>query len=333
MIHSLALCDANKLARTRGGHERRESLAPEEYVGKPIRLHDRIHDMYHTGRIVAYRNVDSVPSWGDYQQPPAKDTATSNESLSKYANIEYLIRFPAGRDNRKSTYHHWIRLEEHSLSVGTALVWARITSSQWKPSILWLRTSLALTSTLNPIDRSKMESNIDISKTKHKVCALVRTFGDEIHSVINIRDQCVDLSDADATEQHLHAHPDNVLSFSIARTELAEQSRVQDWFKLKQVNPIGPAVLSSRDYWTLSELYPTRDDNTCTSDKALLLPNIRRGLDRSKLVRMLYRRGYHVSKDGVASLSCSNLPFDNRTIYDLSLNSYPTTRRTVNEDS
>jgi hypothetical protein len=327
MIHSLALCDGNKLARTRGGNERRESLTPDEYVGKPIRLHDRTHDMYHTGRIVAYRNAVSVLSLGEDQPLPtvAKDSTTPTASLPTCTNIEFLVRFPAGKDNRKSTCHHWIRLEEHSLSIGTTLVWARIPSSQWKPSILWLRTSLALIPTLNFTDRSKVESIIDTSKTKHKVCALVRTFGDEIYASINIRDQCVDLADTDATELHLYSHPDNVLLFSIARTELAEQSRVREWFQLKQVDPMGPAVLSSRDYWTLRALYPTQERNKITLDNDLLLPNARHGLDRSKLVRMLNQRGHSMSKDVAASISCSNVAFNDRAIVGICLNNDPTT--------
>ena len=321
MIHSLALCDSTKLARTRGGHERRESLTPEEYIGKPVRLHDRSRDMYHTGRIVAYRNTVSGVSWGNYQPSSSKEKVTPNEAVSKCSNREYLIRFPAGKDHRKSTYHHWIRLEEHSLLVGTTIVWARATSGQWKPSILWLRSSLALIPSINAVERSKMESPIDISKTKHKVCALVRSFGDTINSVINVRDQCVDLSDTDATELHLYSHPDNLLLFSIARTELAEQSRVQDWFQLQQIDPIGPAVLSSRDYWTLPALDPSRDVCTALDTTQLLqLPNIRRSVDRCQLVQMLYRKGYHVSKDVAASISCSNLPFNHRTIAELSWN-------------
>ena len=322
MIHSLALCDGNKLARTRGAHEHRESLTPEEYIGKPIRLHDRNHDMYHTGRIVAFRNAVSLASWGEEQlaSTSSNDTAASIASLSTIPNIEFLVRFPAGKDNRKSTYHHWIRLEEHTLSIGSTLVWARITASQWKPSIIWLRTSLALIPTMNTMDRSNVDSTIDISKTKHKVCALVRTVGDEIYSVINVRDQCVDLSDTDATKQHLYSHPDNMLLFSIARTERAEQSRVQDWFQLKQIDPMGPAVLSSRDYWTLRELYPTPEDKTNTLDMTYLLPNARRSLDRSKLVRMLHQRGYLLSKDDIASISCASKAFNNRTtILDLCL--------------
>ena len=330
MIHSLALCDSTKLARTRGGNERRESLTPDEYIGKPIRLHvhDRYHDMYHTGRIVAYRSATAEFSWGNYQQssPPSTKAATVDESLRGNTSKEYLIRFPAGKDNRKSTYYHWIRLEEHSLSIGTSLVWARSTS-HWKPSILWLRTSLALIPTIHATERSTFESTIDASKTKHKVCALVRAFGEEIYSVINIRDRCVDLSDIVATEIHLSSRPENRLLYSLARTELDEQLRVQGWFKLKQINPIGPTVLSSRDYWSLFDLYPTRDNNPMTFDKPHLLPNIRRCLDRSTLVQMLHRRGYQMPKDTASSITCTNVSFDNRTIAQMSLNADPTVSR------
>jgi hypothetical protein len=349
MIHLLAQCDANKLSRTRGGTERhRESLFPNEYVGKPIRLYDHQHHMYHTGRIVAYRSADT-PYWDTHLSSDATSshgdaimslTVTSKSST----NIEYLIRFPAGIENRKATYHHWIVLEEHALSIGTTMVWARTpTSVQWKPAIIWLRTSLALLIpttlfTTTSISTRKVEMDNNISKTKHKVCALVRTIGDENCTTINVRDQCVDLSDTDAIALHLYSHPDNLLWFSIARTELAEQIRVQEWCKLKQVDPMGPAVLSSHDYMTVSELDLLSSDininnvDTTKSHVAQLLPNVRSGLDRSKILRMLYRRGFHTTKDLGASITCSMNTFQTRTIDDLCFNGMLQSPKKCNSD-
>jgi PHD-finger len=316
MIHSLALCDANhSLARTRGGNERRASLPPSELIGKPVRLFlIKLNEpKYHTGRIVDYREVSNVETRSSSTFSPHKGTSPV---ASPSTNTEFLVRFPAGIDYRKTSHHHWIVLEEHAVSLASTMVWARISTGHWKPASLWLRTGRALISTMKSLPTS---IDAEISKTKHKVCALARAFGDDVFTEVNVRDQCVDLLDRNAVDAH--RRPDNTLPFSLAKTELAEQERVRNWRELKQMDPMGPAVLSSRDYVSLPVLEAYSETSSLVmkskngSSTIAPIPNIRLGLDRSKLLSMLHQRGYNPTKDMAASLSCEILPiFDARTI-------------------
>jgi hypothetical protein len=68
-------------------------------VGKCLRLYCPRGNDYHHGRILSVL--------------PSPDNL----------DIECLVRFPAGRDHRKSTLTRWLRLEEHSLAVATQLAW------------------------------------------------------------------------------------------------------------------------------------------------------------------------------------------------------------------
>jgi hypothetical protein len=77
------------------------------FVGKPVRLYDDLHDHFHTGRIV--------------------DTRRTHED--GIADVECLVRFAAGSDHRKEAGSYWIALEEHNLSVGTTLVYAKLPSA------------------------------------------------------------------------------------------------------------------------------------------------------------------------------------------------------------
>jgi hypothetical protein len=45
--------------------------------------------------------------------------------ISEVAQCEFLVVFPAGLNYRKRTVHEWLILEEHSLAVGTSLVWGQ----------------------------------------------------------------------------------------------------------------------------------------------------------------------------------------------------------------
>jgi CXXC zinc finger domain len=326
MIHALALCDANRsLARTRGGNERRAALSPGEFIGKPIRLLlvNHTEPRYHTGRIVDYRDVLNVRA-SSTMSPHHLPSPVS----SKLTDKEFLVRFPAGMDDRKTSHYHWIVLEEHAVSIGSTMVWARVATGHWKPAILWLRTTRSLVSMMKSLPTSL---DVEVSKTKHKVCALARAFGSAVLAEVNVRDQCVDLFDRNAIDLHMKVSTDNILPFSLAKTELAEQERVRNWRELKQINPMGPAVLSSRDYVSLPEL----ESNTEPSSESLKskngsstiapIPNIRRGLDRSKLLSLLHQRGFNPTKDMAADLSCDIVPnFDARTIAAVRCDEKPT---------
>jgi hypothetical protein len=77
------------------------------FVGKPVRLYDDLHDHFHTGRIVDSRR-------------------THEDGIT---DVECLVRFVAGSNDRKEASSYWIALEEHNLSVGTTLVYAKLPAS------------------------------------------------------------------------------------------------------------------------------------------------------------------------------------------------------------
>lgn len=323
MIHTLALCDANhSLARTRGGNERRAALPPTDFIGKPIRLLLTNHEdsNYHTGRIVDYR-----------EESVRRSHASSSSTTTITPSFEFLVRFPAGVDDRKTSYYYWIVLEEHVVSVGTTMVWAR-SSRHWKPAILWLRSARALVYMMNM--RSPSSSDVDFFKTKHKVCAMARDFGGEIFTELNVRDQCVDLFNLNAIDVHMKASTDNILPFSLAKVEFAEQERIRKWRELRQINPMGPAVYSSRDYLSLPELDPNSspsramDVDSSLQSAISLIPNIRQGVDRSKLLSLLHQRGFDPTKDMAASLSCEILSqYDVRTMEAIRFDGNSTLRK------
>jgi hypothetical protein len=121
-------------------------------LGKPIRLYCPLDDNYHSGRIVDYRplpqNLHTFPSprstssssgKKSKQSSPTSASASGSSASSFPGNksflptddffanqVEFLVRFVPGSDeHRKTLVHRWIRLEEHSLAVGTHLAWGK----------------------------------------------------------------------------------------------------------------------------------------------------------------------------------------------------------------
>ena len=151
-------------------------------------------------------------------------------------------------------------------------------------------------------------------KTKHKVFALARTFGtSETFALINVRDQAVHIFHQEALDKH-GKDPRVWLPLQMAKAEHQAQERVRAWRAMPQENPVGPAVLSSRDWYTLPPLIPMNASSDGPIAHASLCPNILRGLDRSKIVNHLLRQGIHATKDVAASLVCELLPVNACTI-------------------
>ncbi|CAB9504825.1 Histone-lysine N-methyltransferase [Seminavis robusta] len=100
------------------------------FVGKPVRLYCPLDDNYHSGRIVDYRRVP--PNL--HHIHPSKKSAKSSKAAAFLPNddffasqVEFLVRFNpgSGDEYRKKLIYKWLRLEEHSLAVGTHLIWGR----------------------------------------------------------------------------------------------------------------------------------------------------------------------------------------------------------------
>jgi hypothetical protein len=93
---------------------------PTHFLGRPVRLYNPEGNTYHTGRIVDWRETSSWPN----SKSKTSTSATARKSNSNTTipqrhghesptMTEYLVRFTAGMDDRKTPYQHWIVLEEH----------------------------------------------------------------------------------------------------------------------------------------------------------------------------------------------------------------------------
>lgn len=296
--HSLAVCDATDLSRTRQGSESRQPLVPADIVGRPVRLAIPSNSEYHTGRVVDCRPMLRI------------DTISSTTEKNSVDTTEFLVRFVAGKDGRKTSYHHWMVLEEHPLLLGTTMVFAQVPAGVpiWKPAMVWLRTSRQLVSvqevsTEGEILYRRATDALDSpQKTKHKVMALVRAFGQDTYTMLNARDQAVDLANLKAAENYLKDSA-NQLTYQLAQVEQQEQSRVRQWQSLRQENPYGLHALSSRDAYNLPRLVPHSMKRHLPTH-CDLCPSVMQGLDRGKILRLLEKRGVKPTKDVAATLKC-----------------------------
>jgi Arc/MetJ-type ribon-helix-helix transcriptional regulator len=127
------------------------------FIGKPVKLYCPLGNGYHNGRIVSARrrnlwsqlSNNDVDDGDDNDQGAAAAAATSSNAITEDDWVdEYLIRFHAGLDGRKTTLHWWVVLEEHSLAVATTLIWGDFGNKNgfkgYKPGRLWVRTTREL---------------------------------------------------------------------------------------------------------------------------------------------------------------------------------------------
>lgn len=178
-------------------------------LGKPVRLYCPLDDNYHSGRIVNWRLIplhlshSTSPSratgggattaaaatpntTGSEGKKPATTTTYYTNTIQPndelFANqVEFLVRFVPGTDEyRKVPVHHWIRLEEHSLAVGSHMVWGNFKTGKhttipstspsttttttttnstpsWQPAIIFLRTSRELMPVLHLLQEQEGE--------------------------------------------------------------------------------------------------------------------------------------------------------------------------------
>lgn len=124
-------------------HERRHkrqknkfSLDPSYLIGTSIRLFNPVDNSYHSGRILDYKQ--NAPYQVDQPLSNSKPSASSKTAAApdidqltdeKICNTLYLIRFRDGVDGRKIAVHQWIYLEEHAVTVGGEVCWAKVGNS------------------------------------------------------------------------------------------------------------------------------------------------------------------------------------------------------------
>lgn len=121
-------------------HMRREKrqknkfkLDPSYLVGMPVRLFNPIENSYHSGRIIDYklnapyevdrRLSETKPSPSDASFPEPDMNKLVDE---KIVTTMFLVRFRHGCEGRKTSVHQWIYLEEHAVTVGGEICWAKV---------------------------------------------------------------------------------------------------------------------------------------------------------------------------------------------------------------
>jgi len=108
-------------------------LDPSYLVGMPIRLFNPIENSYHSGRIIDFKlnapyEMDQAlsetkPSTSDASFP---EPDMNNLVDERIVTTIYLVRFRHGTEGRKTSVHQWIYLEEHAVTVGGEICWAKV---------------------------------------------------------------------------------------------------------------------------------------------------------------------------------------------------------------
>lgn len=108
-------------------------LDPSYLVGMPIRLFNPIENSYHSGRIIDYKlnapfEVDRHLS---ETKPSPSDASFPEPDMNKLVDgtivtTMFLVRFRHGCEGRKTSVHQWIYLEEHAVTVGGEICWAKV---------------------------------------------------------------------------------------------------------------------------------------------------------------------------------------------------------------
>ena len=261
-LHNAALKDVTPPGKIVDDHSE-EQLGPSFLVGKIIRLYCPVDNSYHTGRIVDWRAA-TVYSLKD-RNHSCKESAPFYGS-GEVGTSEFLVRFAPGMEGRKLLLLQWIILEEHSLAVGTSLIFGQLKKgrglSGWKPAQTLLRTSLELVPVRHLLERE------DASESY----ALSSFFGPECHVFLRLCDEAVDFfspmfcARREGSTQSITSIKSSVvgpstfsdLSISLALIEFEEQRRVKRWHKMPLQNPAHSKALKIKDEYALPPLKISR---------------------------------------------------------------------------
>ena len=236
-------------------------LRPDFFVGKPIQVYCPLDNSYHNGRIVHWRK--SSRGYPEYY------------GSGEIASLEFLIRFPPGINGRRKGLHRWIILEEHSVAVSLAIVFAQQKKgrglSGWKPAQIMVRTSLELIPVRHLLVDDGEERGLAFS------------FGETVHSYLKLREEICDFFSPFFAEQRGEmaktrstktAIAGSVLSATkcpaksnvgdtnttdkfadlpvlLAYLEYDEQQRVNKWSRMPLSNPFHKRALTAVDEYAL----------------------------------------------------------------------------------
>lgn len=317
---------------------------PSALIGKAILLHCPTSNDYHTGRILQARRITRESSSAD-------DDDDGNGSSSKQPNddeaidSECLVRFPAGRDNRKTTLTCWMRLEEHSLALATEWVWGlqhqtRSSSAGtfpepqgWMPCKLWLRSSRELIVSINMLDakldqirfrdwrRQNETPRMAVVKRPEKrphtwiLAEFPERFSYKLLHVGKETRRTSDLTSS-SSEPPVKEHLLQAMK-ALERAEQEEQDRVRAWNEVPLVNTLHEKAISCQDEFSIPPLSMTTHELKKTAIQPS--PLIQTGLDRlyildrvaplwekeSRRAGLEIKDGEYRTKDVALSLSCT----------------------------
>lgn len=289
-------------------------------VGKPVRLFCPHGNNYHNGRIVDIR-------------PCKTDT-------------EVLVRFPAGKDYRKTPLTTWLRLEEHCCAVATKIVWGIFPNKQkdkngrnksspvWEIAKLWSRTARELVPVMHlldpkqgqircrkPVDQrddQKDENGEKEEEIAKPSWGLVESFGTDTWELLNLVAETKDSPPPSMQQQKQQHEGEAEIMLALANAERGEQERVRKWKQLSLLNPIHKAAIRCQDEYALGTLGHTARS---THQRLRPSPLIPQGLDRFYLVSQVSQRiGVVPTKDMASSLTCEMVQSVPETIEMITLN-------------
>lgn len=287
-----------------------EPMGADFLIGKPLRLYCPVGNSYHNGRIIDWRRATHL-------RPIMSSSPQDGHNflfgeMSEFARCEFLVSFPAGLDFRKRTVHQWMILEEHSLAVGTSLIWCLHECKKGlSPGITWLRTSLELIPVLEMLSEAEGQVHYDASNIgQTKTWALTQIFGEETHLLLILREEAVDFFSPCLSEGfHKTTNSGGIdIPILLACTEIEEQRRIRRWYHLQLQNAVHERALTIADESMLPPLEITPPDFSADDTITVTLgprpcPLIRRGLDRMWIMEQVAC----LSKDAAASLSCKQV--------------------------
>jgi hypothetical protein len=289
---------------------------PESLIGQPIRLYCTHGNQYHNGRILDVQNGENDNNAGDTQ---------------------CKVRFPAGKDYRKTPLTTWLHLEEHCLAVATRILWGHFGTyavaagkakspksktqsdgSKWIRARLWSRTARELIPVMHLLSKQQIRFRNNItSSTKHHRrdeqdappdWGLVETFGTDIYELLPLASKTrkkpppppTNTNSNTPSSKELEDRETQVQS-ALALAELKEQERIREWRKLPLLNPVHKAALRCQDEYALGTL----EFRPPTKQYIRPSPLIPQGLDRAYLLaRVSQRLGIPPTKDFGATLAC-----------------------------
>lgn len=286
-------------------------LGPDFLIGKPIRLYCPEGNSYHDGRVIDWRRATHLRPTSPLQ--PSDENDFMYGDISEVARCEFLVAFPAGLNYRKRTVHQWLILEEHSLAVGTTLIWSlNNEKTKWCPGLLWLRTSFELNAVRDLLDEAGDQILYDRSKIGKRIntWALAQMFGGERHALLLLHEDSVDFFApffAERISRPLETAdgPRLELDAMLAYAEVDEQRQVRHWFRLPLKDYHHERALNIADKYMLPplELNAGKPQDVIMDQGPRPCPLIRQGLDRIWIMKQLELQGVEQAKDTAADMT------------------------------